>query len=244
MYGIVLAGGYGTRLRPLTKVTNKHLLPVYNKPMIYYPIETLVKAGVENIIIVLGGESIGDVVKLLGDGSEFGAKFSYVHQKDAGGIAEAVNLALPLINDEYVAVILGDNIFDEDFGHVINTAIHNEYDCILFAKEVEYPERFGVISNDTGYIEEKPKEPKSNKAVTGLYIYRKPILKWLIDKVIREKGYSNRGELEITDVNNEFLKNCRTIVANVTGFWSDAGTFKSLLISTIFMGEKDESLLD
>lgn len=239
MKGVILAGGTGSRLSPLTKVTNKHLLPVYDEPMIYKVIKTLTNSGIYDITIVLGGESVGDFIKLLGDGNEFNANFTYVYQQQAGGIAEALNLTRKIIEGHKVAVILGDNIFEDNFVKEIEFFENSaEYNCMLFLKEVSDPQRFGVaeIDNYTNItsIEEKPKKPKSNYAVTGLYFYDEKIFD-TIEKVIDQFGYSNRGELEITDVNNYYLKNAKIKANIVKGFWSDAGTFNTLITSSNFI---------
>lgn len=237
--GVILAGGTGSRLSPLTKVTNKHLLPVYDEPMIYKVIKTLTNSGIEDISIVLGGESVGDFVRLLGDGSEFNASFNYVYQQKAGGIAEALYLTKKIVEGNKVAVILGDNIFENTFKSEIKAFEEsNEYQCCLFLKKVEDPERFGVAElngdNNIKSIEEKPKIPKSNYAVTGLYLYDENIFK-VINYVIDKIGYSERGELEITDVNNYYVKNYKTKAVIVDGFWSDAGTFETLIKSSNFL---------
>ena len=234
-----MAGGTGSRLAPLTKVTNKHLLPVYDEPMIYKVIKTLTSSGIEDITIVLGGESVGDFIRLLGDGSEFNATFNYVYQQKAGGIAEALYLTKNIVKGYKVAVILGDNIFEDSFKSVIkNFDNTDKYDCTLFLKEVPDPERFGVAElnddNTIKSIEEKPKQPKSHHAVTGLYLYDERIFD-IISKVIDEIGYSDRGELEITDVNNYYLKNGKVNAVMVKGFWSDAGKFDTLLRSCNFI---------
>ena len=237
--GVILAGGTGSRLSPLTKVTNKHLLPVYNEPMIYKVIKILTNSGIEDISIVLGGESVGDFVRLLGDGTEFNASFSYVYQQKAGGIAEALYLTKKIVEGHKIAVILGDNIFENSFKSEIDAFENSdEYQCCLFLKEVEDPERFGVPElsgeNTIKLIEEKPANPKSNYAVTGLYFYDEKIfdiIEYIIDKI----GYSNRGELEITDVNNYYVKNLKTKAIIVDGFWSDAGTFDTLIKSSNFI---------
>ena len=237
--GVILAGGTGSRLSPLTKVTNKHLLPVYNEPMIYKVIKSLSNSGISDIVIVLGGESVGDFIRLLGDGSDFDANITYVYQQKAGGIAEALFLTKNIVEGHKVAVILGDNIFEDNFTDEINLFRHSEvYDCMLFLKEVSDPERFGVAEIDSQNnlisIEEKPKKPKSNYAVTGLYLYNEKIFE-MIEKVIDEIGYSNRGELEITDVNNYYIKFGKIKANIIKGFWSDAGTFETLLKSSNFI---------
>ncbi len=232
----------GSRLSPLTKVTNKHLLPVYDEPMIYKVIKTLTGSGINDITIVLGGESVGDFIRLLGDGSEFAANFNYVFQKQAGGIAEALYLTRNIVKEDKIAVILGDNIFEDNFASEISEfEKSNDYNCCLFLKQVDDPERFGVVElNEDGTIksiEEKPRKPKSNFAVTGLYLYDETIFD-VIAYVIEEFGYSSRGELEITDVNNYYVKNGKASYKIVKGFWSDAGTFETLLRSSIFIKSK------
>ncbi|MFX1375568.1 MAG: sugar nucleotidyltransferase [Promethearchaeota archaeon] len=237
--GIILAGGTGSRLTPLTKVTNKHLLPVYNEPMIYKVIKTLTKSGIKDITIVLGGESVGDFIMLLGDGNEFEANFSYVYQKSAGGIAEALYLTKEIVKGNKLAVILGDNIFENSFETEVEEFQKNDtYECFLFLKRVNDPERFGVAElNSDGIIksiEEKPTITKSNLAVTGFYLYDKNIFE-IIQKVKSEIGYSDRGELEITDVNNYYIKEGRAKAVIIDGFWSDAGTFDTLLKSSNYI---------
>ncbi len=234
-----MAGGTGSRLSPLTKVTNKHLLAVYNEPMIYKVIKTLSNSGINDIVIVLGGESVGDFIKLLGDGKEFGAKFSYVYQEGAGGIAEALSLTKHIVKGHKIAVILGDNIFEDKFKEEVQEFENsNNWECMLFLKEVPDPERFGVAEIDEDgkilNIEEKPKEPKSNLCVTGLYFYDENVFD-IIENVIKEIGYSARGELEITDVNNYYIKKGKTKSKIFKGFWSDAGTFKTLLKCSNFV---------
>ncbi len=225
-------------------MTNKHLLPVYNEPMIYKVIKTLTGSGVHDITIVLGGKSVGDIVRLLGDGSHFDARFNYVFQQKAGGIAEALYLTKEIIDGHKVAVILGDNIFEEAFESEIQSFRNSDtYQCKLFIKEVNDPERFGVAElNEDGtvnLIEEKPKEPKSNYAVTGLYLYDERIFE-VINWVIEEIGYSGRGELEITDVNNYYVRNFNTKSVMVNGFWSDAGKFSTLLRCSQFIRSKEK----
>ncbi|MHA1285004.1 MAG: sugar phosphate nucleotidyltransferase [Promethearchaeota archaeon] len=241
--GIILAGGTGSRLNPLTKVTNKHLLPVYNEPMIYKVIKTLINSGIKDITIVLGGESVGDFIKLLGDGSQFGANFNYVYQQKPGGIAEAIYTTKKIVKGNKIAVILGDNIFENSFkSEVEEFKKRDDVGCYLFLKEVENPSRFGVVElNEDGTIkniEEKPKRPKSNYVVTGFYLYNEEIFK-IIEYVMKNIGYSNRGELEITDVNNYYIKKGTAISKIINGFWSDAGTFDSLLKCSIFMQSKN-----
>jgi len=220
MKGIVLAGGTGSRLYPLTKVTNKHLLPVGNKPMIYYPIEKLIDAGIEEILIVTGTEHMGDVVNLLGSGKDFGCRFTYKVQDEAGGIAQALGLARNFVGNDSMAVILGDNIFESD----LNDATKNveKSGARILIKEVDDPERFGVAELDGDKIigiEEKPDQPKSNYAVTGIYFYPPDVF-----DVIENLEPSERGELEVTDVNNYFIRNGRMKYSILEGWWTDAGT--------------------
>ncbi|MFX1500367.1 MAG: sugar phosphate nucleotidyltransferase [Promethearchaeota archaeon] len=235
----MLAGGIGSRLSPLTKVTNKHLLPVYDEPMIYKVIKTLANSNISDITVVLGGESVGDVLRLLGDGSEFNINLTYVYQPHAGGIAEALYLTKDIIKGHKVAVILGDNIFEDSFQtEVTEFANSDKYDCCLFLKQVNDPERFGVAelneNNTIKSIEEKPKNPKSNFAVTGFYLYNKEIFD-VIEYVMNNIGYSNRNELEITDVNNYYIQNYKAKAIFVKRFWSDAGTFDTLIKSGNFI---------
>ncbi|MFX0025469.1 MAG: sugar phosphate nucleotidyltransferase [Candidatus Hermodarchaeota archaeon] len=244
--GVILAGGIGTRLAPLTKVTNKHLLPVYDEPMIYKVIKTLTNSGITDITIVLGGESVGDFIRLLGDGSEFNANFNYVYQQGSGGIAEALYLTKEIVKGYKIAVILGDNIFEQSFLTEVKEFEKSDiYDCFLFLKEIHEPERFGVAElNDNGEIiniEEKPLSPKSNLCVTGLYFYDEKIFD-IIEKVINEIGYSERGELEITDVNNIYIKMGKTKASIIQGFWSDAGTFRTLLRCSNFIRDSKKSV--
>ncbi|HEC80292.1 MAG: spore coat protein [Candidatus Coatesbacteria bacterium 4484_99] len=221
MKGIVLAGGLGTRLHPLTKVTNKHLLPVYNQPMIYYPISTLVKAGIKDIMIVTGGERAGDFLRLLGNGSVFGLPhLHYGYQEGAGGIAEALYLARHFAGDDCICVILGDNIFQDDFTQQISDFEKND-GAMVFLKEVENPQEYGVAVLEGDKIVdicEKPKKPPSNYAVVGLYVYEPDVF-----KVIETLTPSERGELEITDVNRHYLSKGRLRYKILNGYWGDAG---------------------
>ena len=242
--GVILAGGTGSRLSPLTKVTNKHLLPVYDEPMIYKVIKTLTRSGIKDITFVLGGESVGDFIRLLGDGSEFNANFSYVYQQRAGGIAEALSLTKHIVKGHKIAVILGDNIFEDSFkSEKEEFEASNSCNCYLFLKKVNDPERFGVAElNANGTIkkiEEKPKKPKTNYAVTGLYFYDDEVFD-VIKKVVEEIGYSDRNELEITDVNNYYIENGKVQSKIMSGFWSDAGTFKTLFLSSKFLLSKND----
>ena len=230
----------------MTKVTNKHLLPVYDEPMIYKVIKTLTNSGIKDITIVLGGESVGDFIRLLGDGSEFNVNLSYVYQPRAGGIGEALYLTRNIVKGEKIAVILGDNIFENSFKSEIEEFNNtNEHDCCLFLKKVDDPERFGVVElnddNTIKSIEEKPKNPISNYVVTGLYLYDEKIFD-IIEKVIKNIGYSDRGELEITDINNYYIKNGNVKSIIVKGFWSDAGKFETLLKSSNFINSLKKNI--
>jgi len=227
MKGVILAGGLGTRLKPITNVTNKHLLPVYNKPMVYFPLETLVKAGIKDILIVSGPEHAGHFLHLLGSGKEFGVRLSYELQDEPGGIAQALGLAKDFADNEPITAILGDNIYEDDLSNIITDFSNNEQGAHIFLKEVPDPERFGVaeIQNDKIVkIEEKPKQAKGNLIVTGCYIYDGSVF-----EVIKNLKPSGRGELEITDVNNSFITKGLMHYSVIKGEWTDAGTFKSLL---------------
>lgn len=220
MKGIILAGGTGSRLYPLTKVTNKHLLPVGNKPMIYYPIEKLTSAGIEEILIVTGTEHMGDVVNLLGSGKDFGCRFTYKVQDEAGGIAQALGLAENFCGDEPMTVILGDNIFEAGLSKALENFDGSGAQILI--KQVEDPERFGVAELEGDRIvgiEEKPDQPKSEFAVTGIYMYDPQVF-----DLIRNLEPSDRGELEITDVNNHYIKNGAMKYSILDGWWTDAGT--------------------
>ena len=233
MKGIILAGGLGTRLGLLTRITNKHLLPIYNKPMILYPLSTLIKTGIKNILIISGPEHSGHFLRLLGSGKEFGVKLTYEIQETAGGIAQALSLAEDFADGGSVAVILGDNIYEDDFESHVTLF---KGGAKLFLKEVKDASRFGVAElkdNKVIGIEEKPKMPKSNYAVTGLYIYDNKVF-----DIIRTLKPSSRGELEITDVNNAYIKEGKCSFSIVNGFWSDAGTFDSLFRASEFMHKK------
>lgn len=227
MKGIVLAGGTGSRLYPLTKVTNKHLLPVGNRPMIYYPIEKLTEAGIDEILIVTGTEHMGDVVTLLGSGKEFGCRFTYKVQDEPGGIAQALGLAENFVGGDSMAIILGDNIFESSLLQ-IRKQYSGEGGMILL-KEVEAPERFGVAQLEGDRIigiEEKPDHPKSSFAVTGVYFYDASVF-----NIISQLHPSGRGELEITEVNNHFIRNGLMKYSILDGWWTDAGTPESYRIA-------------
>jgi glucose-1-phosphate thymidylyltransferase len=228
MKGIVLAGGKGSRLYPLTKITNKHLLPVYNKPMIYYPVQTLVDAGIRDILIVTGGNHAGDFLQLLGNGKEFGLTLvGYTYQEGEGGIADALKLAEDFVEGEKVCVILGDNIIEKDISAAVNDFARQERGAKILLKEVDDPERFGVAEIQDGRvvnIVEKPKHPTSNYAVTGIYMYDASVF-----EKTRVLKPSARGELEITDVNNAYINEGTMTYSFLDGWWTDAGTFSSLL---------------
>ncbi len=224
--GVVLAGGTGSRLHPLTKVTNKHLLPVGQKPMIYYPIEKLTGVGVEEILIVTGVEHMGDVVGLLGSGREFGCRFTYKVQDEAGGIAQALGLAENFANGQSLAVILGDNIFRDSLADCTERFVEQGRGARLLLKQVSDPTRFGVAEIHDGMvvgIEEKPQQPKSDCAIIGVYFYDASVF-----DIIRTLKPSARGELEITDVNNAYIDKGQLAYDVLEGWWTDAGTFESL----------------
>jgi len=234
MKGIILAGGRATRLRPLTAITSKQLLPVYDKPMIFYPIETLIKAGINEILIIIAPDYSGHFLNLLGDGHEFGARFSYAVQKEPKGLADAFIIGEDFIDNDDVTMILGDNIFDQDFSKEIKNFKNG---AMIFAKQVPDPERFGVVEFDKDKkaisIEEKPEKPKSNYAVVGLYTYDNRVVEFA-----KNLAPSPRGEIEITDLNNIYLKNGEMKVNLFDTLWEDAGTFDSLLRVSNIMAKK------
>jgi len=224
--GIVLAGGTGSRLMPLTKVTNKHLLPVGEKPMIFYPIEKLTAIGIEEILIVTGVEHMGDVVSLLGSGNDFGCRFTYKVQDEAGGIAQALALAENFADDHPIAVILGDNIFQANLKIYADKFLAQQNGARILLQQVPYPQRFGVaeLSGDRIIgIEEKPEQPKSDYAVTGIYFYDSTVF-----EIIKTLKPSARGELEITHVNQAYIAKNQLAYDIIEGWWTDAGTFESL----------------
>ena len=224
--GIILAGGTGSRLMPLTKVTNKHLLPVGKKPMIYYPIEKLTSIGIKEILIVTGIEHMGDVVSLLGSGKQFGCRFTYKVQDEAGGIAQALGLAENFAQKQPVVVILGDNVFEDNLKDYADRFISQKAGARVLLKQVPNPQRFGValISDDKIIgIEEKPKKTKSDYAIIGIYFYDASVF-----DIIRKLKPSDRGELEITDVNNAYIAKNQLAYDILEGWWTDAGTFESL----------------
>jgi len=235
MKGIILAGGTGSRLFPLTKVTNKHLLPVGKKPMILYPIEKLVQAGVSEIMIVTGVEHMGDVVTLLGSGKDFDCQFTYRVQDEAGGIAQALALAESFCNKCKSVVLLGDNIFSDSLLPYVKAFSRQEKGAKIFLKEVSDPWRFGVpeiVGDRIVRVDEKPKNPKSSYAVTGVYFYDSEVF-----DVIRRLRPSGRGELEITDVNNAYIEGGLMTYEILQGGWTDAGTFDSLWAANQMMYE-------
>ena len=228
MNGVFLAGGLGTRLYPLTKITNKHLLPVHDKPMIYYPLCTLINAGIRDILIVTGGSDAGDFLRLLGNGNEFGLQhINYTYQEGEGGIAAALSLAEFFANKEKICVILGDNIIETNILTAVKAFEKQERGAKILLKEVPDPHRFGVAEIDGGKIvriEEKPKAPRSKFAVIGIYMYDSAVF-----DIIKTLKPSARGELEITDVNNEYIRQSNLTFEILQGWWTDAGTFESLL---------------
>jgi glucose-1-phosphate thymidylyltransferase len=228
MKGIVLAGGTGSRLFPLTKITNKHLLPIYDKPMIYYPIQTLVDAGIQDIMVVTGGKNSGDFLRLLANGKQFGLKhISYTYQEGEGGIAEALGLCEHFADGQSICVVLGDNILEKSIREAADAFRAQKVGARILLKEVHDAERFGVaeFSGDRILgIEEKPANPKSNFAVTGIYMYDETVFQ----KISTCKP-SKRNELEITDVNNAYIQEGTMSYSFLNGWWTDAGTFDSLL---------------
>ncbi len=234
MKGVVLAGGTGSRLYPLTKITNKHLLPIYDKPMIYYPIRTLVDAGIDEILIVTGGKNAGDFLRLLANGKEFGlSHINYTYQEGEGGIAEALALAEHFAEGEKICVILGDNIVEGSIREAVDEFRKQSVGARLLLKQVPDAHRFGVAELDGNRIvgiEEKPRQPKSNYAVTGFYMYDGTVF-----EKIRTLIPSERGELEITDVNNAYISEGTMTFSFLEGWWTDAGTFDSLLRAANFV---------
>ena len=234
MKGIVLAGGRATRLRPLTKITSKQLLPVYNKPMIHYPIQTLIQGGIKDILVIVAPEYAGHFLHLLGSGKEMGVRFTYEIQEEPRGLADAFIVGEQFIGKDPVTMILGDNIFDFNFSESIKNFTSG---AKIFAKKVEDPERFGVVEFDTHNkalsIEEKPKNPKSNYAVVGMYIYDNRVI-----EIAKSLKPSDRGEIEITDINNVYLQKGELQVDVIEGIWEDAGTFDSLLRINNYWAQK------
>ena len=236
MKGVVLAGGLGSRLRPLTSITNKHLLPVYDQPMIYYPIQTLVNADITDIMIVTGGSSAGEFLRLLGNGKAFGLKhLNYAYQEGEGGIAEALSLVEHFASGDPVCVILGDNIIEGNIRSAVHAFRHQGRGAKIILKKVHDPSRFGVPElngNEVLRIEEKPAIPKSEYAVIGIYMYDGEVY-----DIIRTLRPSGRGELEITDVNNAYIERGEMTWEELEGWWTDAGTFESLLRASNLVAE-------
>jgi len=236
MKGVVLAGGKGSRLYPLTKITNKHLLPVYDKPMIYYPIQTLVDAGIRDILVVTGGGNAGDFLRLLANGKEFGlTHLNFTYQEGEGGIADALGLAQHFAEGDRLCVVLGDNILEKPIKDAVDAFRRQQRGARILLKEVPDAERFGVAEMNGDKIvgiEEKPAKPKSNFAVTGIYMYDETV--WDKIKTLKPSG---RGELEITDVNNAYIAEGAMEFSYIDGWWTDAGTFDSLLRASRLVAE-------
>jgi glucose-1-phosphate thymidylyltransferase len=237
MKGVVLAGGLGTRLRPLTRVTNKHLLPVYDKPMIFYPIQTLVDAGVTEILLVTGGANAGEFLRLIGNGEEFGLKhMNYTYQKTEGGIADALNLARHFVGDDKVAVILGDNFVQGSIRPAVEAFEKQPAGAKIFLKQVDNPSDFGVpvLEGDKVVrIIEKPANPPSPYAVIGIYLYDSDVF-----DICDTLKPSDRGELEITDVNNEYIRRATMTSDVIDGWWADCGSFEALLRSNMLVARE------
>lgn len=231
MKGVILAGGTGSRLFPLTKVTNKHLLPVGRKPMIFHSIDKMVEMGVKEILIVTGVDHMGDIVTLLGSGKDFNCKFTYKVQDEAGGIAQALGLAENFVGKEQMVVVLGDNIFEDNLSQFAESFEKQKKGAKVLVKEVSDPQRFGVVEMEKGKIisiEEKPKKPKSNFVITGIYFYDHEVF-----DIIRGLKPSARGEFEVSDVNRAYLKKSKLTYDILSGWWTDAGTFESLERATL-----------
>jgi len=239
MKGIILAGGTGSRLFPLTKVTNKHLLPIGGKPMIFHPIEKLISAGIEEILVVTGVDHMGDVVNLLGSGKDFNCRFTYKVQDEAGGIAQALGLAEDFARGEKTCVILGDNIFQDSIAPFAENFRMQSQGAKLLIQEVHDPSRYGVAeiqNNQIVSIEEKPQHPKSSYCVTGIYMYDPEVF-----NIIPNLKPSGRGELEITDVNNYYIQHGMLSYDILQGWWTDAGTFPSYRLANKLVWEQEES---
>jgi glucose-1-phosphate thymidylyltransferase len=243
MKGIILAGGLGTRMHPLTKITNKHLLPVYDKPMIYYPLQALVNAGIKDILIVTGGNYAGDFLRLLGNGQEFGLKhINYTYQEGEGGIAAALNLAEFFADKDKICVILGDNVIEKNIRKAVETFEGHKEGAMIMVKEVPDPQRFGVPvlrGEKIIKIEEKPANPQSPYAVTGIYLYDNRVF-----DIIKTLKPSGRGELEITDVNNAYIEKGQLMWEVLDGWWTDAGTFESLLRASQLVAESGANKME
>lgn len=242
MKGVILAGGLGSRLHPLTKITNKHLLPVYDQPMIYYPIRALINAGIDDIMIVTGGNSAGDFLRLLGNGKDFGLKhLNYTYQEGEGGIADALSLVEHFADEEPICVVLGDNIIEKNIRSAADAYRQQGRGAKILLKKVHDPQRFGVpeLEGDKVLrIEEKPSEPRSDFAVIGIYFYDNSVF-----DVIRGLEPSARGELEITDVNNHYIARGEMTWNELDGWWTDAGTFDSLLRASNLVAESGANLV-
>lgn len=236
MKGVILAGGLGSRLFPLTKITNKHLLPVHNQPMIYYPLQTLINAGIEDIMIVTGGNAAGDFLRLLGNGKDFGLRhLNYTYQEGEGGIADALSLVEHFADSSPVCVVLGDNIIERNIRDAAEEYRQQGSGAKILLKQVHDPQRFGVPELDGDKvvrIEEKPAQPKSDYAVTGIYFYDATVF-----DIIKTLVPSGRGELEITDVNNHYIDRGEMTWNELDGWWTDAGTFESLLRASNLVAE-------
>ena len=237
MKGVILAGGLGTRMRPLTYVTNKHLLPVYDRPMIFLPLQALVEAGIRDILIVTGGNNAGDFLRLIGNGSAFGLKHvNYTYQRGEGGIAEALGLAEHFAGRDKIVVILGDNIMEKSIAPHVRAFEKQPRGARILIKRVPDPERFGVVVFRGGKVlavEEKPKRPKSDYIVTGVYMYDPQVF-----NIVKTLKPSGRGELEITDVNNAYIRKGQMACSVLRGWWSDCGTFDSLLRASQLLAKK------
>ena len=243
MKGVILAGGLGTRMNPLTKITNKHLLPVYDKPMIYYPLQALINAGIKDILIVTGGDYAGEFLRLIGNGHEFGLKhINYTYQEGEGGIAAALSLAEFFADKDKICVILGDNVIEQNIRAAVEAFSRQKAGAKIILKEVPDPQRFGVpvFEGDTIVrIEEKPKKPQSRYAVTGIYLYDNQVF-----DIIKVQKPSDRGELEITDVNNVYIEKGQLTWEVLKGWWTDAGTFESLLKASTLVAETGANKMD
>jgi glucose-1-phosphate thymidylyltransferase len=243
MKGVVLAGGLGTRLYPLTRVTNKHLLPIYDRPMIYYPIQTLVNAGIRDILLVTGGNNAGDFLKLLGNGKEFGLQhLHYTYQDGEGGIADALRLAEFFAEGAPICVVLGDNIIERNIRSAAESFQKQGSGAKILLREVKDPQRFGVPvleGRQVVKIEEKPKEPRSPYAVTGIYFYDSQVF-----DIIKTLKPSGRGEFEITDVNNAYIARRQLTWDLLDGWWTDAGTIQSLLLANQLVAQTGANRLD
>jgi glucose-1-phosphate thymidylyltransferase len=243
MKGVILAGGLGSRLRPLTLVTNKHLLPVYDRPMIYYPIECMTNAGINEILIVTGGEHAGDFLKLLRNGKHLGVRdLHYTYQEGEGGIADALSLAEDFADGDKICVVLGDNIIEKNIRHAVGDFFTQPAGAKILLKEVDDPERFGVARIEDGRITEiieKPADPPSNFAVTGIYMYDNNVF-----EICRTLEPSGRGELEITDVNNAYIKRGTLSYSVLDGWWTDAGTVESLYRASTFVANGGANKVD